>query len=166
MAALDDNVKKQLSGKTLQVISFALGSEEYGVDIAQVQEINRMVTITHVPQAAQFMEGVINLRGRLIPIIDLRTRFGMERAERTKDTRIVVTEIGSKRLGMVVDSVSEVLRVPVEQIEDAPDLVAGVDTEYIRGVGKLDDRLIIMLDLDRVISVGEKAELEELPSAA
>jgi CheW-like domain len=99
MAALDDNIKKQLSGKTLQVVSFALGSEEYGVDIAQVQEINRMVTVTHVPQAAQFMEGVINLRGRLIPIIDLRTRFGMERAERTKNTRIVVTEIGSKRLG-------------------------------------------------------------------
>ena len=165
MAALDDNVQKQLSGKTLQVVSFALGSEEYGVDIAQVQEINRMVTVTHVPQAAQFMEGVINLRGRLIPIIDLRTRFGMERAERTKNTRIVVTEIGSKRLGMVVDSVSEVLRIPVEQIEDAPDLVAGVDTEYIRGVGKLDDRLIILLDLGRVISADEKTELQKLDAA-
>jgi purine-binding chemotaxis protein CheW len=166
MAALDDNIKKQLSGKTLQVVSFALGSEEYGVDIAQVQEINRMVTVTHVPQAAQFMEGVINLRGRLIPIIDLRTRFGMERAERTKNTRIVVTEIGSKRLGMVVDSVSEVLRIPVEQIEDAPDLVAGVDSEYIRGVGKLDDRLIILLDLGRVISADEKSELQKLDAAA
>jgi purine-binding chemotaxis protein CheW len=165
MAALDDNIQKQLSGKTLQVVSFALGSEEYGVDIAQVQEINRMVTVTHVPQAAQFMEGVINLRGRLIPIIDLRTRFGMERAERTKNTRIVVTEIGSKRLGMVVDSVSEVLRIPVEQIEDAPDLVAGVDTEYIRGVGKLDDRLIILLDLGRVISADEKTELQKLDAA-
>jgi purine-binding chemotaxis protein CheW len=166
MAALDDNIKKQLSGKTLQVVSFALGSEEYGVDIAQVQEINRMVTVTHVPQAAQFMEGVINLRGRLIPIIDLRTRFGMERAERTKNTRIVVTEIGSKRLGMVVDSVSEVLRIPVEQIEDAPDLVAGVDSEYIRGVGKLDDRLIILLDLGRVISADETSELQKLDAAA
>jgi purine-binding chemotaxis protein CheW len=166
MAALDDNIQKRLSGKTLQVVSFALGSEEYGVDIAQVQEINRMVTITRVPRAPQFMEGVINLRGQLIPIIDLRTRFGMERAERTKNTRIVVTEIGSKRLGMVVDSVSEVLRIPVEQIEDAPDLVAGVDTEYIRGVGKLDDRLIIMLDLARVISAGEKTALQELGTAA
>ena len=166
MAALDDNIQKQLSGKTLQVVSFALGSEEYGVDIAQVQEINRMVTVTNVPQAAQFMEGVINLRGRLIPIIDLRTRFGMERAERTKNTRIVVTEIGTKRLGMVVDSVSEVLRIRVEQIEDAPDLVAGVDTEYIRGVGKLDQRLIILLDLGRVISVDEKTELQKLNAAA
>jgi purine-binding chemotaxis protein CheW len=158
--------RSQLSGKTLQVVSFALGSEEYGVDIAQVQEINRMVTITRVPQAPQFMEGVINLRGRLIPIIDLRTRFGMERAERTKNTRIVVTEIGSKRLGMVVDSVSEVLRIAVEQIEDAPDLAAGVDTEYIRGVGKLDDRLIILLDLGRVISADEKTALQKLNAAA
>ncbi|MGD0476358.1 MAG: chemotaxis protein CheW [Candidatus Velthaea sp.] len=165
MATLDDNIKTQLSGKTLQAVTFALGSEEYGVDIAQVQEINRMVTITHVPRAPQFMEGVINLRGQLIPIIDLRTRFGMERSERTKNTRIVVTEIGSKRIGMVVDSVSEVLRIPVEQIEDAPDLVAGVDTEYIRGVGKMGDRLIIMLDLARVISGTEKAELQKLDAA-
>jgi purine-binding chemotaxis protein CheW len=165
MATLDDNIKTQLSGKTLQVVTFALGSEEYGVDIAQVQEINRMVTITHVPRAPQFMEGVINLRGQLIPIIDLRTRFGMERSERTKNTRIVVTEIGNKRIGMVVDSVSEVLRIPVEQIEDAPDLVAGVDTEYIRGVGKMGDRLIIMLDLGRVISGSEKAELQKLEAA-
>ena len=165
MATLDDNIKTQLSGKTLQVVTFALGSEEYGVDIAQVQEINRMVTITHVPRAPRFMEGVINLRGQLIPIIDLRTRFGMERSERTKNTRIVVTEIGSKRIGMVVDSVSEVLRIPVEQIEDAPDLVAGVDTEYIRGVGKMGDRLIIMLDLGRVISGTEKLELQKLEAA-
>lgn len=165
MATLDDNIKTQLSGKTLQVVTFALGSEEYGVDIAQVQEINRMVSITHVPRAPQFMEGVINLRGQLIPIIDLRSRFGMERSEKTKHTRIVVTEIGSRRIGMVVDSVSEVLRIPVEQIEDAPDLVAGVDTEYIRGVGKMGDRLIIMLDLGRVISGTEKVELAKLEAA-
>jgi purine-binding chemotaxis protein CheW len=166
MAALDDNIKTQLSGKTFQAVTFALGGEEYGIDIAQVQEINRMVTITKVPRAPQFMEGVINLRGRLIPIIDLRTRFGMDRSEPTKDTRIVVTEIGSRSVGMVVDSVSEVLRIPVEQIEDAPDLVAGVDTEYIRGVGKMGDRLIIMLDLGRVISAGEKTELQKLDPAA
>ena len=166
MAALDDNIKTRLSGRTLQVVSFALGTEEYGVDIAQVQEINRMVTITRVPRAPRFMEGVINLRGQLIPIIDLRTRFGMDRSDRTKNSRIVVTEVGTKRLGMVVDSVSEVLRIPVEQIEDAPDLVAGADTEYIRGVGKLGDRLIIMLDLGRVISAGEKTELQKLDAAA
>jgi purine-binding chemotaxis protein CheW len=152
----------------MQIVSFALGKEEYGVDIAQVQEINRMVAITHVPRAPHFMEGVINLRGQLIPIIDLRTRFGMPRAEQTKNTRIVVTEIGNKRVGMVVDSVSEVLRVPTEEIEDAPDMITGVDTEYIRGVGKLGERLIILLDLGRVITGEEKQDLENLeaPEAA
>src|ERR1700736_4750766 len=115
--------------ETIQVVSFSLGSEEYGVDIAQVQEINRMVSVTHVPRAPVFMEGVINLRGQLIPIIDLRTRFGMPRVEHTKNTRIVATEIGAKRVGMVVDSVSEVLRPPGEQIEPAPEMITGVHTE-------------------------------------
>ena len=150
---------------TIQVVSFKLGSEEYGVDIAQVQEINRMVAVTHVPRGPQFMEGVINLRGQLIPIIDLRARFGMARAEHTKNTRIVVTEIGAKRVGMVVDSVSEVLRLPVEDIEPAPEMITGVDTEYIRGVGKIEDRLIILLDLARIISGAEKRELENADAA-
>ena len=150
---------------TIQVVSFRLGSEEYGVDIAQVQEINRMVAVTHVPRAPQFMEGVINLRGQLIPIIDLRARFGMPRAEHTKNTRIVVTEIGAKRVGMVVDSVSEVLRLPVEHIEPAPEMITGVETEYIRGVGKIEDRLIILLDLARIISGAEKRELENADAA-
>jgi purine-binding chemotaxis protein CheW len=151
--------------ETIQVVSFKLGSEEYGVDIAQVQEINRMVAVTHVPRAPQFMEGVINLRGQLIPIIDLRARFGMPRAEHTKNTRIVVTEIGAKRVGMVVDSVSEVLRLPVEHIEPAPEMITGVETEYIRGVGKIEDRLIILLDLARIISGAEKRELESADAA-
>jgi purine-binding chemotaxis protein CheW len=145
---------------TIQVVSFKLGSEEYGVDIAQVQEINRMVAVTHVPRAPQFMEGVINLRGQLIPIIDLRARFGMPRAEHTKNTRIVVTEIATKRVGMVVDSVSEVLRLDVGQIEPAPEMITGVDTEYIRGVGKIEDRLIILLDLAKIITGSEKRELD------
>src|SRR6202165_1357387 len=146
--------------QTIQVVSFKLGAEEYGVDIAQVQEINRMVAVTHVPRAPEFMEGVINLRGQLIPIIDLRTRFGMPRAEHTKNTRIVVTEIGTKRGGMVVDSASEVLRLTVDQIEPAPEMIRGVDTEYIRGVGKIDDRLIILLDLGKIVSGAERRELE------
>ncbi len=129
--------EQQLSGEVVQVVSFQLGSEEYGVDISQVQEIIRMVEITHVPRAPRFMEGVINLRGQLIPIIDLRTRFGMQRIDATKSTRIVVTEIGSKRVGIVVDSVSEVLNIPIENVEDAPEMIAGVGTEYIQGVGKI-----------------------------
>jgi purine-binding chemotaxis protein CheW len=158
--------KHQLSGERVQVVSFHLGSEEYGVDISQVQEIIRMVEITHVPRAPRFMEGVINLRGQLIPIIDLRIRFGMARADHTKSTRIVVTEIGSKKVGIIVDSVSEVINIPIEQVEGAPDMIAGVGTDYIQGVGKVNDRLIILLDLTMVITGDEKTQLDavELPS--
>lgn len=152
--------------ESVQVVSFRLGTEEYGVDISQVQEIIRMVEITHVPRAPHFMEGVINLRGQLIPIIDLRTRFTMPRAGHTKSTRIVVTEIGNKRVGIVVDSVSEVINIPIDQVEDAPDMIAGVGTEYIQGVGKVNDRLIILLDLTMVMSGEEKAQLETAELAA
>ncbi len=165
MAHMTEEKKQQLSGETVQVVSFQLGSEEYGVDISQVQEIIRMVEITHVPRAPRFMEGVINLRGQLIPIIDLRTRFGMSRINATKSTRIIVTEIGSKRVGMVVDSVSEVLNIPIENVEEAPEMIAGVGTEYIQGVGKMNDRLIIMLDLTMVISGEEKQALEQVEPA-
>ena len=160
------SVHHQLASETVQVVSFRLGSEEYGVHIGQVQEIIRMVEITHVPRAPHFMEGVINLRGQLIPIIDLRTRFGMPRIEATKDTRIIVTEIGTKRVGIVVDGVSEVLNIPLENVEPAPAMVSGVDTEYIQGVGKVDERLIIMLDLTMVISGDERRELETVDEQA
>lgn len=160
MSTIEQREKQQFSGEVVQVVSFHLSTEEYGVDISQVQEIIRMVEITHVPRAPRFMEGVINLRGQLIPIIDLRTRFGMQRTEHTKSTRIVVTEIGSKMVGIIVDSVSEVLNIPIEQVEDAPEMIAGVGTEYIQGVGKVNDRLIILLDLTMVMTDQEKAQLE------
>ncbi|MHB8140839.1 MAG: chemotaxis protein CheW [Vulcanimicrobiaceae bacterium] len=156
----------QASAGVIQVVSFKLGNEEYGVDIAQVQEIIRLVEITHVPRAPRFMEGVINLRGQLIPIIDLRTRFGMRRIDATKSTRIVVTEIGSKKVGIVVDSVSEVLNLPIENVEEAPEMIAGIGTEYIQGVGKLNERLIILLDLTMVITSDEKSDLETLDTGA
>ena len=162
MADVKEERRGQVSSELVQVVSFQLGSEEYGVDISQVQEIIRMVEITHVPRAPRFMEGVINLRGQLIPIIDLRTRFGMQRKDATKSTRIIVTEIGSKRVGIVVDSVSEVLNIPLDNVEEAPEMIAGVGTEYIQGVGKLNDRLIIMLDLTMVMSGEEKQQLAQL----
>ncbi len=166
MADVKVGNQQQLSGEVLQVVSFKLATEEYGVDISQVQEIIRLVEITHVPRAPRFMEGVINLRGQLIPIIDLRTRFGMMRIDATKSTRIIVTEIGSKRVGIVVDSVSEVLNLPIENVEDAPEMIAGVGTEYIQGVGKMAERLIIMLDLTMVISGEEKQQLEQVGDQA
>lgn len=135
----------------LQLVSFNIGTEEFGVDILKVQEINRMVEITRVPQAPHYVEGVINLRGKVIPIIDLRKRFGLEVKEYDKNTRIVVVDINGNIMGMVVDSVSEVLRIPRNTIEPPPRIVTGINTEYINGVAKLEDRLLIFLDLSKVI---------------
>ncbi len=148
-------------GESVQVATFCLGSEEYGVDISQIQEIIRMVEITRVPRTPDFVEGVINLRGQLIPIIDLRKRFGMERIEPTKSSRVIVTDIGTKRIGMIVDSASEVLTIPLESIEQAPEIIAGVDADYLQGVGKIGDRLIILLDLTMVISGTQRRDLED-----
>jgi len=151
---------KQFSDKSdelLQLVSFNIGSEEFGVDILKVQEINRMVEITKVPQAPHYVEGVINLRGKVIPIVDLRKRFNLELKEYDKNTRIVVVDIGGNIMGMVVDSVSEVLRLPSSTIEPAPEIITGVNSEYIKGVANLEDRLLIFLDLSKVIDMNEMA---------
>jgi purine-binding chemotaxis protein CheW len=145
------------SSGELQLVSFNIGTEEFGVDILKVQEINRMVEITRVPQAPHYVEGVINLRGKVIPIVDLRKRFGLELKEHDKNTRIVVVDIGGNIMGMIVDSVSEVLRLPASTIEPPPEIVTGVNSEYIKGVAKLEDRLLIFLDLSRVIDAEELA---------
>lgn len=147
------------TSELLQLVSFNIGSEEFGVDILKVQEINRMVEITRVPQAPHYVEGVINLRGKVIPIIDLRKRFSLEVKEYDKNTRIVVVDINGSIMGMVVDSVSEVLRLPSNTIEPPPEIVAGINSEYIKGVAKLEDRLLIFLDLSKVIDVSEIAAI-------
>lgn len=141
----------------LQLVSFNIGSEEFGVDILKVQEINRMVEITRVPQAPHYVEGVINLRGKVIPIVDLRKRFNLQMKEYDKNTRIVVVDINGTIMGMIVDAVSEVLRLPANTIEPPPDIVTGVNSEYIKGVAKLENRLLIFLDLSRVIDFKELA---------
>ena len=136
----------------LQLVTFSIGEEEFGVDILKVQEIIRTMEITKVPRAQDFVEGVINLRGKVIPIIDLRRRFGFTSKEHDKHTRIIVIEINNMIVGFVVDSVSEVLRIPAATVEPPPPVVAGVESEYISGVGKLEDRLLILLDLDKLLS--------------
>ncbi|HCF06210.1 MAG: putative chemotaxis protein CheW [Desulfomicrobiaceae bacterium] len=143
----------------LQLVTFRIGEEEFGVNILQVQEIIRMLDITKVPKAPDFVEGVINLRGKVIPVIDLRKRFGLPARERDKMSRIIVVEIGTTVVGFIVDAVSEVLRLPASTVEPPPPVVAGLDAEYISGVGKLDDRLLIMLDMDRLLSRDEKTAL-------
>lgn len=134
-----------------QVVSFEIGSEEYAVDILEVQEINRMVEITPVPKAPHFVEGVINLRGKVIPIIDLRLRFGLPAAERTTESRIVVVDVCRIVIGLIVDSVSEVLRIPNSLIEPPPNGKGG-GAEFHKGVGRVDARLLILLDLKRLLA--------------
>ncbi|MCE1189817.1 MAG: chemotaxis protein CheW [Ignavibacteria bacterium] len=154
---LIDNTKGD-SSEVLQLVSFKVGEEEFGVDILKVQEINKMTQITRVPNAPAFVEGVINLRGRVIPIVDLRKRLGLPERAHDKNTRIVVVEILNKTIGFIVDAVSEVLRISKDITEKPPELVAGIDADYITAVAKLDDRLLILLELEKVLSTEEKAE--------
>ncbi|MBD5558724.1 MAG: chemotaxis protein CheW [Desulfovibrio sp.] len=148
---MDPSLKKQ-DDELLQLVTFSIGDEEFGVNILKVQEIIRTMEITKVPRAPEFVEGVINLRGKVIPIIDLRRRFGLAPKAHDKNTRIIVIEINNIIVGFVVDAVSEVLRIPASTVEPPPPVVAGVESDYISGVGQLQDRLLIMLDLDKLLS--------------
>ena len=156
-----DHTKKQ-DDELLQLVTFSIGEEEFGVDILKVQEIIRTMEITRVPRAQAFVEGVINLRGKVIPIIDLRRRFGLDSKAHDKHTRIIVIEINNMIVGFVVDSVSEVLRIPASTVEPPPPVVAGLESEYISGVGKLHDRLLILLDLDKLLSHADLESLSQL----
>ncbi len=146
----------------MQLVTFNLGKEEFAVPILQIQEINRLVDITRVPKSPEFVEGVINLRGKVIPIIDLRKRFGLPQAELGKYARIVVVNMEGRMVGLIVDSVSEVLRLSEGAIEPPPPIVGGIDAEYIRGLGKIEGRLLILLDLGKILTRKERRELVEV----
>ncbi len=154
--------QKEESSDLLQLVSFMIGSEEFGVNILYVQEINRMLQITKVPNAPYFVDGVVNLRGRVIPVIDLRTKLGIERKEHDKNTRIVVVEVDGKTAGFIVDAVKEVLRIPEGITEPPPEIVSGMNSEFIMAVAKLEDRLITLIDLEKVLSNSEKKKLKEV----
>jgi purine-binding chemotaxis protein CheW len=150
----------------IQLVVFTLKAGEntceYGVPITQVQEIIRLTAPTRLPQVPAFVEGIINLRGSVIPIIDLKKRFNMPMAEYTDETRIIVVDIEGKTVGIIVDQVAEVLRLPLTSIEPPPAVIGGLTAEYLTGVGKLEDRLLIMLDVTKVLSDGEKRELKKV----
>lgn len=147
-------------GQLLQLVSFHIGGEEFGLDILRVQEIIRIQELTRVPNSPDFVDGVINLRGKVIPVVALRKRFGLEELAHDKQTRIVVVEVKGTVLGFIVDSVSEVLRIPAETVEPPPRL-GKVEREYVSGVGKLDNRLLILLDVDRLMSDSDDFVLPE-----
>jgi len=142
-----------------QLVGLELAGEFYGVEIGKIQEIIRMQSITRVPNGPAFIEGVTNLRGRVIPVMDLRARFGLDTTPPTRRSRIVVAEMGDHTVGLIVDAVSEVLRVGPEMVEPPSSLVTTADSAYLRGVAKLGERLVLLLDLSRVLSIEEATAL-------
>jgi purine-binding chemotaxis protein CheW len=158
-----------------QLVVFNLANEDYGVDIGAVDGIVKMQSITKVPHAPGFVEGITNLRGEVLPVIDLRKRFGLPVGEITKDTRIVNVEVDGVKVGMVVDAVTEVLRVAENDVEPPSPLVTSVDgnaasltggrNAFITGIAKVDSRLIILLDLGKVLSTEEQTDLKALQQA-
>lgn len=157
----------QLSGPPVQIsaerqiVAFSLGSELYGVDISKVREIIPSQKIVRVPRAPEFVEGIINLRGRVIPVLDLRKHFGLPRSQSAEDQRIILVEDEYDSIGVVVDAVSSVMQIPVDSIEPPAQVIVGPDVEYIEGIAKVDDDLIVLVDLTKIISDAEKRTLKE-----
>jgi purine-binding chemotaxis protein CheW len=151
--------------KELQVVGFRIGRETFGLPISIVREIVRVPEITSVPNAPDYIEGVINLRGRIIPIVDLRKRFGDTSFEPSKKNRIVVVELESRAIGLIVNSASEVLRIRPSEIDEPHNVFKEGELNYITGIGKLDGRLVILLDLNKVLERGELNHLEEVTDA-
>lgn len=144
----------------IQLVVFKLGAEEFGVDISQVREIIKTVDITRMPDTPEFVEGVINLRGAITLVMDLRKKLGITSEDFDKDARIVIIELESNIIGMMVDSVAEVLRISSKDIDTETMNASQIGAEYIRGVGKLEDRILILLDLRRVLTGQEVAQVE------
>ena len=147
--------------KDLQVVGFRIGNETYGVRIAAVREIVRVPEITSVPSAPDLIEGVINLRGKIIPVMDLRKRFGRGEIVADKKNRILVVELDGKLLGLIVNAASEVLKIPPSEIEAPGAVFADGESSYVTGVGKLNGRLIILLDISKLLHCPEFKRLEE-----
>lgn len=145
-----------------QYLTFQLGDEEYGLEILKVREIIGMMDITAVPRTPDFVRGVINLRGNVIPVIDLRMKFGMEAVEQTEETCVIVVDVEGLETGIVVDRVSDVLDIGGDSIQDAPSFGASVDTDFILGIGKAEGRVTILLDISQVLTADDVAQLSEL----
>ncbi len=150
------------SGSVIQLVSFLLDDVEYGVNILSVHEILRYPIITRLPNTPEFIKGVINLRGNVLPVVDVRLRFGYEPGKITDLTRIIVTEIAGKQVGLLVDNVHQVVRIPSSQIDPPSDLLEGVSEVFIKGIGRMKDRLIIIINMTRVIFEEDEEEDAEI----
>ncbi|MEI8131539.1 MAG: chemotaxis protein CheW [Leptolinea sp.] len=145
-----------------QLVVFELANEHYGVEISTVESIIKMQEITRIPRSPVFVEGIINLRNMVLPVIDLRKRFGQDSREITRDSRIMVVALGSMKVGMIVDAVSEVLQVSAESIDPPPLVTASSRENFIIGIAKLDNLLVILLDVSRILTTDEQLELSAI----
>jgi purine-binding chemotaxis protein CheW len=149
----------------LHIVGFRVGLETFGVPITCVHEIVRVPEITNVPDAPEFVEGVINLRGKIVSVVDLRKRFGQTTNNPDKKNRVIVVESEGKLVGLIVDAASEVMKIPHSEIEAPPKVMSDGDSGYVTGVGKLKDRLIILVDLNRVLQRGDLRRASDIPEA-
>ncbi len=147
-----------------QFLTFTLQGEEYGIEILRVQEIKGITKVRPIPNAPPYVKGVVNLRGTVVPILDLRSRFGMSDAEYNQFTVIIMVSVGSKVVGLVVDAVSDVLNIAQNAIEDTPEVGGDVDTSFFRGMGKVGDKLVLLLNVDKLLA-GERLEIAEQTAA-
>jgi purine-binding chemotaxis protein CheW len=165
MADQETVTKQEQSTRAGKYLTFALAEEEYGLEILKVREIISMSEITSVPKTPDYVKGVINLRGKVIPVIDLRLKFTMDEAPYTDETCIIVVDVNGIEMGIIVDHVSEVLDIAGDDIEDAPEFGASVDINFIIGMGKANGRVTILLDISRAISAGDIASLKNADEA-
>jgi len=169
MSAAENNAVERdvaVDEKTSQFLTFSLADEEYGVDILRVQEVKGWTPVTRIPQAPEYVRGVLNLRGTIVPIIDLRMRFNIDTVEYTRTTVIIVVSVeseeGDRVIGIVVDGVSDVVDVVHEKIKSAPDFGTKVHTEFISGLATFDDKMVMLLDIDKLLTSAEIAGLDAL----
>ncbi len=147
-----------------QFVIFKIGDEEYGVEILQAREIVRYQKLTRVPNSPDFVLGVCNVRGQIIPIVDLRERFGLAGKPKEQERRIITVQVEEEIIGLLVDEVVEVVWLPVDNIEAPPPIAGGIEREYLKGVGKLDEQLIIILDLEKILTTNEVEEIKKMDS--
>ena len=150
------------AGKPLEFLAFTLGQEEYGIDIQKVQELRGYDTVTRIANAPEHIKGVVNLRGIIVPIIDMRIKFNLGTPSYDQFTVVIILNMASRVMGMVVDSVSDVITLSPEQIKPAPEMGAVLDTDYLIGLGTLNERMLILVDIDKLMSSDEMGLIEKL----
>ncbi len=158
-----NSVKKQVETVAGEYLTFLLGQEEYGIEILKVQEIRGYDTVTRIANTPDFIKGVVNLRGRIVPIVDLRIKFNLEKKEYDEFTVVIILNLQGRVVGIVVDGVSDVIELNAEHIREVPSLVSNIDTQYLLGLGSVDERMLILVDIERLMN---SQEMELINAAA